>query len=193
MRRLYYIECVKDPVVQVGDPVLRAKASPVSKKDIGSRKLQAVIKKMSATLKNEGFGVAIAAPQIGESIRVFVVLGKVFQPEEDDEASSQPPPPDRVFINPELLRVSKSKKEMTEGCLSVRHKYGSVMRHEKASVRAWNEKGEEFVYHGAGLIGQIFQHEIDHLNGILYIDKAVAVADDKDWEELREKRAKKHA
>lgn len=172
---------MKDPVVQDGDPVLRMVAKAVPKKDIGSRKLAALIKKMSAVLKKEGFGVAIAAPQVGESLRVFVVSGKVFQHPDDESAA----PPDRVFINPELTRLSKTKKEMTEGCLSVRHKYGSVPRHEKASARAINEKGEEFVYHGAGLVGQIFQHEVDHLNGILYIDKAVLVTDDKEWKDQR--------
>ncbi len=179
---------MSDPVVQNGDPVLRAVAKPVPKKEVGSAKLNTLLKKMSETLKHEGFGVAIAAPQVGESLRVFVVAGKVFKPEDDTES---PAPPDRVFINPEIIRASRAKKEMTEGCLSVRHKYGSVLRHEKASVRAINEKGEEFVYHGAGLIGQIFQHEVDHLNGILYIDKAALVTEDEEWKELKEKRTKK--
>lgn len=184
MRRLYYIEWVKDPVVQAGDPVLRATASPVPTKDIGSRKLATLIKKMSATLKREGFGVAIAAPQVGEPLRLFVVAGKVFAQEGEEKA---PPPPDRVFINPEIIRTSKSKKEMSEGCLSVRNKYGSVLRHEKATVRASNEKGEEFTYHGTGLLAQIFQHEVDHLNGILYTDKALQLEEDTDPEAIRAK------
>ena len=177
----------RDPVVQAGDPVLRLKAKPVAKKDISLRKISGIIKSMKAVLAKEGFGVAIAAPQIGVSLRIFVVAGKVFKEDEADNNML----PDRVFINPEIVRVSKSKKEMSEGCLSVRNKYGAVLRHEKASIKAYNEKGEAFIYHGSGLIGQIFQHEVDHLNGILYIDKAVYLIDDKDWKELKEKRIKK--
>ncbi len=179
---------VKDSIVQAGDPVLKTIAAPVQRKDIGGTKLASLIAKMSKTLAKEGFGVAIAAPQVGASLRVFLVAGKVFQPE--DALEDAPTPADRVFINPEITRKSRSTKEMTEGCLSVRHKYGSVMRHEKASIKAWDAQGKPFVYHGSGLIAQIFQHEIDHLDGILYIDKAVTLKDDEDWKELKEKRAK---
>lgn len=178
---------MKDSIVQVGDPVLRAKASPVAKADLGSPALSKILKKMSTALAKEGFGVAIAAPQIGESLRIFVIAGKAFKDSDDEEA---PVPPDMVFINPEITKLSRAKKEMSEGCLSVRHKYGSVVRHEKASVRAWDENGKVFTYNGSGLIGHIFQHEVDHLNGILYIDKAVHVHDDQEWKELKEKRRK---
>lgn len=174
----------KDPVVQAGDPVLRQKAGALSKKDITSRKVQVLLKRMSAVLKKEGFGVAIAAPQIGVPLQIFVVAGKVFDTSEGRTEAL----PDKVFINPELTKVSKAKSEMTEGCLSVRNRYGAVLRHEKASVKALNERGEAFVYHGSGLVGQIFQHEVDHLNGILYVDKAIEVVDDADWKKLRESR-----
>lgn len=179
---------MKDSIVQVGDPVLNKVAKPVLKKDIASRKIQTLISKMSKVLAKEGFGVALAAPQVGEPLRMFVIAGKVFKPEE--MADDQPTPPDRVFINPEFVRQSKTTSEMTEGCLSVRHKYGTVIRHEKASVKALNEKGAPFIYHASSLVAQIFQHEIDHLDGILYIDKAETVTDDKDWKELKEKRGK---
>lgn len=175
-------------IIQAGNPVLRQKAKSVEKSAVESRKIAGVIKRMKTVLGKEGFGVAIAAPQIGESLRIFVVAGKVFDSKQKQEVSASR---DRVFINPELVRVSKLKKEMTEGCLSVRNKYGSVMRHEKTSVTALDEKGSPFVYHGSGLAAQIFQHEVDHLNGILYTDKAVAVVDDEDWKELKEKRAKR--
>lgn len=198
-------------IIQVGDSVLRQKAEPVGKYDITSRKIAGVIKRMKIALKKEGFGVAIAAPQIGESLRIFVVAGKVFDstqklpPQRSSDllyagktgrqarpfAGAVSAPKDWVFINPELLRTSKSKKEMTEGCLSVRNKYGAVLRHEKASIKALDERGKPLRYNASGLIAQIFQHEVDHLDGILYIDKATAVVDDEDWKELREKQAKK--
>ena len=177
---------MKDPILQTGASVLRQVAEPVAKKDLGSRKLKSLIAKMKKVLDAEGFGVALAAPQVGVSYRIFVIAGKAFRPEDAEEAT--PNPADKVFINPEFVRKSKSTKEMTEGCLSVRNKYGSVVRHEKASIKALDENGKPFAYHGSDLIAQIFQHEIDHLDGVLYTDKAVTLVDDKDWKELRESR-----
>ncbi len=172
-------------IVQIGDPVLREIAKPVAKKDIGSPKLRALIKKMRRALHAEENGVAIAAPQVGEALRLFVVAGKVFLPE--DAPKDTPPPEDRVFINPEIIRRSRAKREMSEGCLSVRGSYGTVLRHEKASIKAQDEDGKPVVYHGSGLLGHIFQHETDHLEGILYVDKAVRLEDDSLRDELREK------
>ena len=83
-----------------------------------------------------------------------------------------------VFINPEITRLSRKKKEMSEGCLSVRDIYGTVLRHEKASVHAFDISGKPFDYHASGLIAHIFQHECDHLDGILYTDKATRLRKD---------------
>ncbi len=177
IKRMAYLSQMTK-IVQVGDPVLRKKAKAVLKKDLSTPKFKTLLKHMSEALKKEEFGVAIAAPQVGEPARVFLVAGRVFS---EGEA-------DKVFINPEIIRLSKRKKVMSEGCLSVRHKYGTVMRHEKATVRAWDESGKEFTYHGSELLGHIFQHECDHLDGVLYIDKAVAIEEDRDWQKLGEKR-----
>lgn len=175
---------MKDPIVQIGDPVLHIKAKPLSKTEIASAKIKKLIKHMKTVLDKEEFGVALAAPQVGESVRLFVVAGKVFKDADDEDA---PTPPDKVFINPALSRLSKKTAEMSEGCLSVRHKYGTVMRHEKASVKALDEKGEPFTYHGTGLVAHIFQHECDHLDGILYTDKAVKLEEDEDLKSARQK------
>lgn len=177
---------MKDPIVQVGSPVLRAIAKPVSKKDISSSGITAIIGRMKKVLAKESFGVAIAAPQIGESLRIFVISGKVFA-EDTEETSSKTTPPDRVFINPEITRLSRKKVEMSEGCLSVRGKYGTVVRHEKASIKALDEEGKVITYHGTGLVGHIFQHECDHLDGKLYIDKAVHLEEDEDMKSARTK------
>ena len=187
-------------ILQSGASVLRATAKPVPRKDMGSAKINKVIARMRAALKPEENGVAIAAPQIGESLRIFVVAGKVFKEEEEPQHARkkvlgfpQPPerhrpdhfsdhttvPPDKVFINPELIRTSRKKNAVSEGCLSVRGVYGMVKRSEKASVRAFDEAGKPFTYHGSGLIAQIFQHEMDHLSGTLFIDKAEKLDDDK--------------
>lgn len=177
---------MKDTIVQEGDPVLRQIAKPIAKKDFGSRSLSAIIKKMKTALAKEEFGVALAAPQIGESLRMFIVAGKVFLHDDEDEGEKQPAPPDKVFINPELIRLSRKKREMSEGCLSVRGTYGTVIRHERATVRAYDENGKLFTYNGVDLVAHIFQHEVDHLDGILYIDKAEKLRDDEGRAELRE-------
>lgn len=131
---------------------------------------------MKKALAGEEFGVAIAAPQIGESVRIFVVSGRAMLPEDAPEDTLRPE--DITFINPEIVRLSRTKKEMSEGCLSVRGKYGTVVRHEKASVKALDESGKPFTYNGTGLVAHIFQHEYDHLDGILYIDKAKKLTSD---------------
>lgn len=165
-------------IVQKDAKVLRHIAKPVAKKDLGSAKIAKLLSDMSAALNTEEHGVALAAPQIGVSLRVFIVSGKVLVREAKDEGEPLiEKPEDIVFINPEILRASRKKADMHEGCLSVRGKngkstYGYVNRHEKVSVRALDEDGNIFTYHGAGLMAQIFQHEIDHLDGILFIDKA---------------------
>jgi peptide deformylase len=85
--------------------------------------------------------------------------------------------PDLAFINPEIVKISRKKHLLEEGCLSVRWLYGKVERAEKASVIALNEDGKKFRADASGLLAQIFQHEIDHLNGILFIDTAIEIED----------------
>lgn len=167
---------MKSVIVQVGDGVLREKAKPVAKKDVSSRKIQSVITIMRKALAPEENGVAIAAPQIGEPLRIFIVAGKVFEAAEQEDPDAKKLK-DKVFINPEFLRVSRKKNEMSEGCLSVRGVYGLVLRHDKASIKALNERGESITYHGSGLLAQIFQHEMDHLDGVLFVDKVETITE----------------
>ena len=186
----------KDPVVQIGDPVLRQRAAPVAKKDIGSHNIRSVITRMKKALAQEDFGVAIAAPQVGEPLRIFVVGGSVFQKKDAqkplDGGSKKSAEPDRVFINPKITRLSKKTKEMSEGCLSVRGKYGTVMRHERVSLTALDEQGTPVSYNAAGLLGHIFQHECDHLEGVLYTDKTIKIEEDDDLAGARAKLKQKH-
>lgn len=189
---------MKDPVVQEGAAVLRQVAKPVAKKDFGSPTLKKLFAHMKEVLAKEEFGVALAAPQVGEPLRLFVVAGRAFlsddeKAETDNEVDeSRPVPPDMVFINPEIIRTSRKKHEMSEGCLSVRGKYGTVLRHEKVSLRAHDIDGKQFTYHASGLVAHIFQHEMDHLDGILYIDKAIKLEEDEDLQTARGKLKEKH-
>ncbi len=165
-------------IVQKEDLVLRKKAEEVPVKEISSPKIQKVIADMKKALVPHEDGVAIAAPQIGVLLRIFVVSGKVFDIEalKDDDEESAPSKKKRhkdlVFINPHITKTSKQKVWMTEGCLSVRWLYGDVKRATKTEVRAYDERGKRFTRGASRLLSQVFQHEIDHLDGVLFIDKA---------------------
>jgi peptide deformylase len=163
-------------IVQNGDLVLRTPAKVIPTAEIDSKKVKRVIADMKKALTKEPDGVAIAAPQIGESLRIFVVAGRVFALRADEKDPerfmNQKLYPDKVFINPQIIKRSKKEKELLEGCLSVRHIYGKIKRSEKATVKAQSEDGKIFTQTGSGLLAEIFQHETDHLDGILFIDKA---------------------
>jgi peptide deformylase len=171
------------PIVQDGDPVLRGIAAPVPKEDFGTEKLNNILDQMTRALAREHDGVAIAAPQIGVPLRIFIVARGAFAivdgEKNDGEAANTPPKamPEKnmIAINPEIIKHSRKKKKVPEGCLSVRWLYGNTIRSEKAILRAYDENGKLFTYGGAGLVAQIFQHETDHLNGILFIDHATEI------------------
>ncbi len=164
-------------IVQKGDPVLRGIAHEVPHADISSAKVKGIIKRMKQALTEQDDSVAIAAPQIGEPLRIFVVSGKVLSKNYPDLEDNEILPPDLVCINPKVTKISKDKKRMPEGCLSVRWLYGNVRRATKATIEAHDEHGKPFSRGGSGLLAQIFQHENDHLNGILFIDSAEDVED----------------
>ncbi len=160
---------VNPEIVQRDNPVLREKAKPVLKADIGSLRIQKVIENMRIALSTQKDGIAIAAPQIGESLRIFVVDGNLLaQADKTYKGETS----DLIFINPEITRHSRDKKELEEGCLSVRWLYGKVKRSTRVTLKALNERGEKIERGASGLLAQIFQHETDHLDGILFIDRA---------------------
>ena len=166
-------------IVQNGDPVLRKVAPEVPLTEIVKPKIQKILKDMAVALHSQDDGVAIAAPQIGISYRIFLVSGRIFEddfirgkPIESKSIKIKKIHPDLVFINPVFKKISKDRKLMAEGCLSVRPLYGKVRRATKATVEAYDENGKKFTKSGTGLLAHIFQHETDHLDGILFIDKA---------------------
>ena len=165
-------------IVQRDNKVLRQKAKEILVKDIKTPKIKKVLKEMSLALKSQSDGVAIAAPQIGYSLAIFVVSGKIFHKdfirgeEELKKIPKQEIPKDLVFINPKISKRSSDKEWLPEGCLSVRWLYGNALRSKKATVTAYDEHGKKFTRGASGLLAQIFQHETDHLNGVLFIDHA---------------------
>ena len=160
-------------IVQKEDEILREIAQEVPVHDITSPKIKKIIEEMKVALASQEDGVAIAAPQIGYSLRIFVISSK-FLPGKINSATGEEirRTSDMIFINPTIIKFSREKKEMEEGCLSVRYLYGKVMRSQKTTIAAYDETGKKFTMGASGLISQIFQHEVDHLNGILFIDKA---------------------
>jgi len=158
-------------IVQIGDQVLRNKAVEVPPTLFKTKKLADILQKMKVALDSQKDGVAIAAPQIGLPYRIFLVSEKAYHGNTKDIRL--------VFINPVIIKKSKTTEVMAEGCLSVRWKYGEVKRSVNTTVEAYDENGVKFTRVGGGLLSQIFQHETDHLDGVLFIDKAKNVVDQK--------------
>lgn len=170
-------------IVQKEEKVLRQKAKEILVRDITTPKIQKVLKEMSQALKEQDDGVAIAAPQIGYALRIFVIAGKMFHPDFarfdlENKIPETEIPKDLVFINPKISKLSRDKEWLPEGCLSVRWLYGKTYRSKKATVTAYDENGKKFTRGASGLLAQAFQHETDHLNGILFIDHAKDVKEE---------------
>ena len=177
-------------IVQTGDRVLRETAKEISLAEIKSAKIKNILAQMTKALSVAKDGVALAAPQVGVPLRIFIVLKEYTKNKTTEELKkiqekkatpTQGRSSDRsvgekpeivVFINPKITKISKKKQTVREGCLSVTGIFGAIARAEKVTVEACNEKGEKFSRGASGLLAQIFQHEIDHLNGILFTDTA---------------------
>jgi len=155
-------------IIQEGNKILREKTKKIPLKDFSSAKMKKTIKNMKEILDMQKDGVALAAPQIGESMRLFILSDKAYKIDGIENTKSK----NLVFINPEIIKESKKKKWLEEGCLSVRGLVGKVKRSTNCTVEAYDENGKKFTRGAGGLLAQAFQHEIDHLNGILFIDKA---------------------
>jgi peptide deformylase len=149
-----------------GSDVLRQTADAVAEDEFGTDELNEIITKMQEALHATDDGVAIAAPQVGVSKRIFLVRDAVLKDRGDLGTK------DKVFINPTITNTSQETVDINEGCLSVRDTYGEVTRHQQATVRAQDQSGEQFEVGGSGLLAQIFQHETEHLDGTLFVDKA---------------------
>ncbi|MCY6370702.1 peptide deformylase [Clostridium ganghwense] len=135
-----------------GDNILRKKSRQIE--NIDDRVLT-LLKDMADTLHNTENGAALAAPQVGILKRAIVIdmgQGIIY------------------LINPEIVET-EGKQKVVEGCLSIPNKWGKLIRPKKVKVKALNEKGQEFIITGEGDLAKCLCHEIDHLDGILFIDK----------------------
>lgn len=152
---------MKRKIVSVKNPGLREKSKKVNKID---KKITSLIKDLKDTIlaQQDPQGVGLAAPQIGKNLRVFVMRYQDGL---------------KVFVNPKVLSSRKSTKKeknvkkIMEGCLSLPHYYGSLTRPFSVKVKYMNEQGKEITETFKGINAQIIQHEIDHLDGTLFIDR----------------------
>lgn len=154
-------------IVKVPDPVLRRKANRITNFD---KDLLELIDQMVETMRATP-GVGLAAPQVGVSQRLIVVE----YGEEDEEGVETGPKKLFAVINPEIIAASEEKVVGLEGCLSVPGLVGEVERHTKIIVKGQNRFGKPVKYKLAGWKARIFQHEIDHLEGVIFTDLASRV------------------
>ena len=143
-------------VTKLGEDILRQVAEPV--KEVNDEIRQMAEDMFETMIAKDGVG--LACPQIGKSLRMFVIIAA------DDVR--------RVFINPQIIKTSEEVGEYDEGCLSIPQVYETITRPLAVTVQALNEKGRPFTLEADGFLARIIQHEYDHLNGILYIDRGDA-------------------
>ena len=154
------------PIIEVPDPLLRAQSAPVERVDDELRQL---IGNMFETMYKAP-GIGLAAIQVAVPRRLLVI--DLQEPEPVDEGEEEGPPVRRphVFINPEILDRSPARKTYLEGCLSIPDQYAEVERPDIVRARWLDEQGKEQEGEFDGLMSVCLQHEVDHLNGVLFID-----------------------
>ena len=155
-------------ILQKENKILRRTAEIVT--DITSADTKTLIERMAEAMFAEPDGVGIAAPQIGASCQIFLVAKDLsFLNSETKKARKKEY---SIFINPVIKNLSRKKAKDVEGCLSVRGIYGEVIRPEKLTVEYYDEQERKHIRGASGLLARIIQHEVDHLKGALFIDKA---------------------
>ena len=165
-------------VTRLGHPVLRQTAATVPLEDLQLPARQKLIDDMIETMRAAN-GVGLAAPQVDRPLRLAVIE---TLPEVDDEGNEIPDSRTlHVIVNPEMVWQSREMVDGIEGCLSIPGYLGEVSRHDSIRVRAQDRHGKKIRLRLQGWTARIFQHEIDHLNGVLYIDKLTAP--DRFWTE----------
>jgi len=170
-------------LVPENHPALHAIAEEVTTEDFSSGAVAKIIKDLRGALKTykvDGFtAVAIAAPQIGISKRIFII---------EDQSKDRDALPSMVAINPVIIKYSKKTHEVGEGCLSIPEYYGLVRRSTNVTMIAYDENGKKYQRGAGSLLAQIIQHEYDHLDGILFTDRAEQVWHKDDLKKHKDKK-----
>ena len=168
------VSSVKLEIVQAGNPILRQRARPLTVEQIGSREIQKLIEFMRASM-HEAPGVGLAAPQLGLSIQLAVIEDREEYHKEVSEAllreRERRPVPFHAIINPAIEELGEERAEFFEGCLSLSGFSALVPRARSVRISCLDERGQHKIIDASGWYARILQHEIDHLNGVLYIDR----------------------
>jgi peptide deformylase len=151
-------------IIQLGDERLRQPSAVVPMEEIPSQSIQTLIADLTDTLHSNIDGVGISAPQIGVNKRIFIIGPLAFGDDPQGETL--------VCINPVITKFSRRKSWGEEGCLSIRWKYGQVERSRQVTLEYYDEHGNFQSRGFGGFVARVVQHELDHLDGILFIDKA---------------------
>lgn len=161
------------PIVAYGDPILKQRAKEISS---SSNDLEILLKNMWETMYAAN-GVGLAAPQVGKSLRLFIVDGSPFSVEASltEDEKNELKGFKKVFINPKILQKSDDLENFNEGCLSIPEVRGDVTRPTTIKIKYQNQYFKEITEHISGLPSRIVQHEYDHLEGILFTDKLSAL------------------
>jgi peptide deformylase len=166
----------ENPIVQTGNPVLRARAKDVPVEQIATPEFQQLIVRMTDAMRKAP-GVGLAAPQLGVSLRVLVLEDpealQVSLTQQERAERERTPVPLRVIINPTLTPVGEERVTFFEGCLSVAGFAGLVERWREVEVSGLDEKGQPQTWRVRGWPARILQHEVDHLDGTLYVDRMI--------------------
>jgi peptide deformylase len=152
----------------MGHPVLRKKVRPVPPADITAAPMQRLIDDMTQTML-EYNGVGLAAPQVHEELRLFVA--QVIRDQDDEEGDETGKPEILALINPEIKPASRHVEEDWEGCLSIPDLRGLVPRYRDISVKGYDRTGRQVELQASGFMARIIQHETDHLDGVLFLDR----------------------
>lgn len=172
-------------IIQPDNPVLRKKAHKVS--SFSDKKLQSLIDDMIETLKSAR-GVGLAAPQVAKSVRLIIVR-LPDESEEDHEEYGDEAGKTYIVFNPKIIKESRQTELGVEGCLSIPGIFGEVERHETVVVTGQDREGKKFRLKAKGFLARVFQHEIDHLDGVLFIDRTDNVWQYEDKEDGEEAEA----
>jgi len=159
---------------QAGKPVLRKVARTVTRQELATKHVQDIIDCMIATLRDAP-GVGLAAPQIGESLQICIIEDKAKYhknlSEELLKAQDRKSIPLMVLVNPKLEILDEETELFFEGCLSIDDYAGAVPRARKVAITGWDREGKEVSFTATNYHARILQHEIDHLDGHLYVDR----------------------
>jgi peptide deformylase len=166
-------------IVEVGHPVLRERAREVSAEELGSPEVQGLIDDMIETMRAAN-GAGLAANQVGETVRVAVVEVRADNP----RYPYKPAVPLTVIVNPVVEPVDDDVEQINEGCLSVPNLRGEVPRHVSVRLRYTDREGAEHEEVRRGLTAGTFQHELDHLDGVLFVDRVTDPATLSTWEQF---------